>query len=66
MKSQCTLDKKLILNNLRLITNCIIVNLESIDYGNIRIFSKKFFKFDRAIGLYILILYMKFSKKIEK
>ena len=43
-----------------------MVNLKSINYDNIRVFSKKFFKFDRAIKLYILILYMKFSKKIEK
>ena len=37
MKSQWTLDEKLILNNLQLITSYIIVNLGSIDYDNIRI-----------------------------
>ena len=40
MESQWTLDEKLISNNLRLITNCITVNLKSIDYDNIRIFRK--------------------------
>ena len=55
MKSQWTLDEKLILNNLQLITSYITINLKPIDYGNIRIFLKNFSKFDRAIGLYILI-----------
>ena len=66
MKSQWTLDEKLILNDLQLITSYITISLESIDYGNIGIFLKNFFKSDRAIELYILIIYIKFSKKIEK
>ena len=44
----------------------ITINLKSIDYDNISIFWKKFLKSDKAIGLYILIFNMKFSKKIEK
>ena len=66
MESQWTLDEKLILKNIRLITSYITINLKSIDYDNIRIFWKKFIKSDRAIRLHILIFYMKFSKKIEK